>query len=214
MTPDFNKAATKAAEMLVKFNVRTSPISPLPILEQMTNVVALSFYDVGEISGHHDLSPVFGRNLDAITSMHTEADRTVYVVAYNSLLPFAVIQRALARELGHIVLNHDGINPDNTAEAECFAHHLLCPRPLIHAIQATGIRFTADILAKLTGVFDQSLVELRHSPATEVPDGLNRFVRNQFLPFVLNCFDFFRTTLAKDGSALADFGSFMDGYSE
>ena len=216
MTPDHNKAARLAAETLVKYGISTSPISPLPMLERMDNVIAASFSDISTSSGirWNALLPIFGKNRDAVTSLHTEDGHSVYVVAYNSLLPFSMIQRALARELGHIVMRHEGTSPENTAEAETFARHLLCPRPLIHAIQVTGIRITEDFLANMTGVFGQFLLDLRRTPETFVPAGLNRFVRSQFMPFIMNIFDFFRTVMPSDGSALVDFGSYMDGYEE
>jgi len=216
MIPDFTLAATAAAESLIKYNICTAPVSPLPILSRMNNVVVISFQDLSESSGmnRRDLIPLFGKCSDAITSVHTESGHPYYVVAYNSLLPFNIVQRALAREMGHIVLNHEGSSELSTAEANCFAHHFLCPRPLIHAIEATKLRLTVDLLANITGVFDQSLYALRRVPGTDVSAGLNRFVRNQFMPFVLNFFEYYQTVLPSDGSALADFGSFMDGYVE
>ena len=216
MMPDYNKAATKAAECLIKYNVKSSPVSPLPILEEMDDVIVVSFSDMGNASGlnKRDIMPLFGKNRDAVTSVHTENGRPFYVVAYDSLLPFAMIQRALAREMGHIVLRHTGCSEENTAEALCFAAHFLCPRPLVHAIQATCLRLSVDLLANLTGVFDQALQSMRRLPLTAVPAGLNRFVRNQFMPFVLNFFEYYQSVLPSDGSAVADFGSFMDGYEE
>lgn len=213
---DYNKAATKAAETLVRYGVKTSPVSPLPILEQMENVIALSFSDLSKSTGivKKDLLPLFGKNRDAITSIHTENGMPVYVVAYDTLLPFNLLQRALARELAHIVLKHTESTTDNAEEAECFVHHLLCPRPLIHAIQATGMRITVDLIANLTGACNQSLSSMRRIPGTDVPAGLNMFVRSQFMPFILNFFSYYQYVKPKDGSALADFGSYMDGYSE
>ena len=212
---DYDKAATKAAELLVRFNVRSSPISPLPILEQLGNVIVTTYADISDSSGicQRELIPLFGRNRDAITSIHEDGGNTVYIVAYNSFLPYSMIQRALARELGHIVLRHTESSQDNSAEAECFSYHLLCPRPLIHAIQTTGMRITKDMLASLTGIFDQHLSVMRKLPRTYVSPGLNRFVRNQFLPFVINFFDYCRAVM-NDGSAIADFGTYMDNYEE
>lgn len=216
MNPDYNRAATKASETIIKYGINTAPISPLPILEKMENVIITSFEDLCDFSGIKscDLKPMFGKNQDAVSSIHSENGKTWYVIAYNSLLPFSMVQRALAREMGHIVLNHDGSSPENIAEAICYSQHLLCPRPLIHAIQATGIRFTKDMLANLTGVFDQCLACIRHTPGTSVPPGMNRFVRGQFMPFVMNFFEFYTTVMPADGSALADFGTYMDLYEE
>jgi Zn-dependent peptidase ImmA (M78 family) len=42
-------------------------------------------------------------------------------------MPFDIVRKALARELGHIVLGHDGTRPEDVRnqEAECFAKVLL-----------------------------------------------------------------------------------------
>lgn len=216
MTPDFDKAAVKAAETLIKYGVKTAPVSPLAILESMDNVI-LSCYS--EMCDSSDLSPfdltcLFSKGEGAFSSVHTDGGRSWYVVAYNNLLPYSMVQQALARELGHIVLRHEGCSDENRAEAVCFAHHLLCPRPLIHSLQVTNMRLTTDVLANLTGVFHQCLACLRKTPGTIVPATMNRLIRSQFMPFVVNFFEYYTTARPEDGSALADFGSFMDLYEE
>ena len=144
MTPEFDKAATKAAETLVKYGIKASPVSPLKILEQMENVITISFSDLSDTSGlkRCDMLNMFGKNRDAISSFHHESGSKTYIVAYNRLLPSTMVQKALARELGHIVLHHEENSPENTSEAICFAQHLLCPRPLLRLVQAASMRFT------------------------------------------------------------------------
>ena len=182
----------------------------------MPNVIVISVSEMSNISGitHSDIVPMFGKNRDAICSIHKENEKQVYIVAYNNLLPFNIVQRALAREMGHIVLKHDTASKNNTEEALCFAQHLLCPRALIHAVQATGMRFTTDLLTNLTGACEQSIVYMRHIPETKVPYRLNRFILGQFMPFFRNFFDYYQTAKPKDGSGLVDFGTYMDGYTE
>ena len=218
MTPDYDKAATAAAQTLMKYGVKATPVSPLPILKRIDHVIVKSFAEMSDAAGmeRKDLVPMFGRNRDAISSVHTKEGRQIYVVAYNGMLPFNMVQRALARELGHIVLKHQDNTPENKAEAECFAYHFLCPRALIHFMQVTNVRITMDLLANLTGMFDQSLIYLRRIPETHVPANLNKFVRSQLMPFMFNLFDYYQYehVMLHDGSALADFGSFMDGYEE
>ena len=212
---DYDKAATKAAETLIKFGIKRTPISPLPILEQMENVIVVSFADLSETTGvsRSEILPLFGKNRDAVSSFHPNSEQPRYVIAYNSLLPFAMIQKALARELGHIVLKHEGTSEENN-EDKCFARHLICPRPLIHDIQATSMRVTTDLIANLTGVYDQMIVGMRRTPGTNVPAAINRFVSNQFRPFVINFFQYYQYVMPNDGSALVDWGTFMDGYVE
>ena len=218
MTPDYDRAATAAAQTLMKYVVKATPVSPLPILKRIDNVIVQSFTEMSDAVGmdRKDLVPMFGRNRDAISSLHTKDGRQIYVVAYNGMLPFNMVQRALARDLGHIVLKHRNNTPENAAEADCFAYHFLCPRALIRFMQVTNVRITTDLLANLTGMFDQSLIAMRRIPETHVPANLNKFIRSQLMPFMLNFFDYYQYehALIRDGSALADMGTFMGGYLE
>ena len=121
-----------------------------------------------------------------------------------------------AVDAGLVVLEHDGTLPEDVRmeEAKAFAHHLLCPRPLIYSIQKTGIRLTVDILGNLTGCYGTCLACMRRIPAVNVPPELNRKIRDNFMPYILNFFDFEIGETAADGSESADFGSYMDNYKE
>ena len=219
MTPDYESAALKAAEILIRFGIKTAPVDPLPILKQIPGVFVLSFEEMSEISSisRSSLLSMCGElNQDAVTTVNVEDNKLRYVVAFNQKLPSFVVQRALARELGHIVLGHDGTKPEEvrTSEAVCFANHLLCPRPLIHSIQSTGIRITTEVLGNLTGCYEYCLSCMRRIPAVHVPPELNRIIRDQFMPYILNFFEYQRIASRKDVSSLADFGTYMDGYEE
>ena len=219
MTPDFETAALRATETLIKYGISSTPVDPLPILKQIPGVLTVSYESM---STDMDLDrscmmSLFGeKNQDAFTSVYYKDGKPQYLVTFNQRLPHALIQRGLARELGHIMLGHDGSRPEavRNDEAKCFAHHLLVPRALIHAIQASGIRFTVEVLGNLTGCYDYCLTCMRKQPAVHVPADLNRAVRNQFMPHIVNFFQFQRYASLKDGSALADFGTYMDGYEE
>ena len=131
-------------------------------------------------------------------------------------LPQYLVQRALARELGHIVLGHDGSKPEDVrmAEAYCFAHHLLCPRPLIRAVRNSGIPFTIEVLGAMTGCYDRCLQRMRKTPPVHVPAELNRKVHFQFADYINNFLDYESYLMKTDESVLADFGTYMDGYEE
>ena len=47
---DYLKAATKAIEILIRYNIRKSPIMPLPILEKMDNVKVGTFAELHDVS--------------------------------------------------------------------------------------------------------------------------------------------------------------------
>ena len=219
MTPDYQRAATKAAETLIKFGINTAPVSPLPILKRLPGVLVVSFQKLSD-DVDHDRRCVIGMfgepNQDAFTSVNKKAGKTHYIVTYNQQLSQVFVQRALARELGHIVLGHDGTRPENVRneEAKCFANHLLVPRALIHMIQASGLRLTEEVLGSLTGCYHHCLSCMRKIPPVSVSPDLNRLVRDQFMPYFQNFFEFERYAAHADGSALADLGSYMDGYEE
>lgn len=219
MTPDYERAATAAAETLVKFGINSAPISPLPILKQLPGVLVVSYQDLSEqmemdrkcvmaAYGHH--------NQDAFTSVSIVNGKPHYIITYNQQLSQVLVQRSLARELAHIVLGHDGSRPVEVRdeEARCFANHLLVPRALIHALQASAVRVTVDVLGSLTGCYDYCLSCMRRIPAVHVPAELNRAVRDQFMPYFINFFEYHNSVAGRDGSALSDFGTYMEGYDE
>ena len=219
MTPDFQTAAVKAAEILIKYGINTAPVDPLPILKKYPGVLVVSFKEMAELSGfsRSSLLKACGEyNQDAVTMVKIEDGKLRYLVAYNQKLPQALVQRSLARELGHIVLGHDGSKPEDVRmeEAICFANHLLCPRPLIYSVMSTGIRITVEVIGNMTGCYDHCLACMRKIPATSVPPEMNRAIRDQFIDYIVSFFEYQKIAMKKDGSALADLGTYMDGYEE
>lgn len=219
MTPDYELAAVKAAETLIKYGISSAPVDPLPILKRTPGVFVMSFEDMSKKANveRKDIINLFGcNNQDAVTTVYVDHGSLRYVVTYNRMLPSMIVDRALARELGHIILGHDGSKPEDVRneEARCFAKHLLLPRALIHSISAAGLRITNVVINNLTGCNDQCLSCIRQLPPVRVPAELNRAVRNQFMPYILNFFTYQRVVMEADGSALADFGTYMQGYEE
>lgn len=219
MTPDYDRAATAAAKVLIKYGINTAPIDPIPIFKKAENFNVVTFTEMSSMIGmsRQDLVSTFeAENHDAVSSVYVKNDKKHYLVAYNMRLPQYIVQRALAREMGHIVLGHDGTRPEDVrnAEALCFAHHLLCPRALIHAIQAAGTKITVEVLGNTTGCYERCLIGMRRTPATHVPADLNRQIRAQFSDYINDFLDFQSFLSRDDESMIAKFGTFMDGYEE
>lgn len=219
MAPDYELAARKATETLIQFGITSAPVDPLPILKKIPGVLVLTFEDMSKKAQleRKDVMDLFGcANQDAVTTVFVNEDGLRYVVTYNRMLSSMIVDRALARELGHIILGHDGSKPEDVRneEARCFAKHLLIPRPLIHTIQAAGIRVTTEVMNNLTGCNDHCLACIRKLPPVHVSADLNRRVRDQFMPYIVNYFNFQRHAQQHDGSALADLGLYMEGYEE
>ena len=219
MTPNLERAATAAAETLIQHHVTSAPVAPLRILKATPGVIVLSFAELASGLGveRRELLGQYGDpNKDAFTLVKEVGGKLRYFVAYNLLLPEYLLQRAIARELGHIVLGHDGSRPLEVrmTEAMFFARHLLCPRPLIRAIQDADIPITVETLGLITGCYERCLVGLQKSHGVHVAKELNSMLREQFAAYVQN-FDDCRTILTQnDDSALVNFGSYMDNYEE
>ena len=220
MTPDFEKAAIMATETLIKYGVSTAPVEPMPIFKRIPGVLVLSF---SEISNMVDIDRkrikiLFGlENQDAVTSIKVDDGKLQYLVAYNQLLPFAMIQRSLARELGHIILEHDGSQPEDVRvmEAKAFSKHLLCPRALISAIEESGAHLTVEAFGCITGCYGRCQDFIRNNlPGTHVPAELNRKVKAQFADYIQNFVDYQSILVKRDKSQLVDLGAYMDGYEE
>ena len=219
MIVNYDRAATAATDILLRYNVTTAPVDPVRIFKLAPGFNLVTFAEMSGMIGvpRTDLIASFdASNHDAVTSVYLKDGKPNYLVAYNMRLPYYLIQRALAREMGHIVLGHDGSRPEEVrnAEAMCFAHHLLCPRPLIHELQETGVRITTEVLGNMTGCYERCLASMRRLPSTCVPAELNRRLREQFKPYLDEFLDFHSYLSQDDQSMIADFGSFMDGYEE
>lgn len=219
MTPDFDRAATAAAEILIKYGISTAPVDPIPIFKKADGFNVVTFTEMSHMVGvdRQDLISSFdASNHDAVSSVYLKNGKKHYLVAYNMRLPQYLVQRALAREMGHIVLGHDGTLPQDVrnAEALCFAHHLICPRALIHAIQESGAKITTEVLGNTTGCYERCLIGMRREPATHVPAELNRKIREQFADYLADFLDFQTFLSQEDDSMIANFGTFMDGYED
>lgn len=121
MEPDYQRAAQKAKELRA-----AGADCPLQILKSLQHVSAVSFAHASARYGidREVLMSMFDSgNQDAITMFRSGS----YLVIYNQKLPCETIRHAVARELGHIVMNHDGSRPEEVrmAEANYFAKEFL-----------------------------------------------------------------------------------------
>ena len=206
-------------ETLIENNITETPVDSLSILLQYPGVRVMSFTRFADHAGidRADLIPLFGENQDAAT-FHLDMPGLKdvrYVVVYNMRLPYEIIHRAVARELGHIVLGHDGVTRPadiRLAEAMCFAHHLISPRPVIKMLQR--IPLTMNVLTATTGCSDECVEGIRELPGVTVAPELNRKVRDQFSRGINEYIQFHEAAKKEDRSPVIDFGSYMDNYEE
>ena len=162
MTPDYETAARKATELLLKYKISAAPIIPIPILKDMyPKVVIVTFADMANDmnTDRRNIVMMFSDSQDAATIVRRKNGELQYIIAYNQRLPFYMLQRGLARELGHIILEHDGSKPEDVRakEALCFAQHFLCPRPVLMAVKNAGVPLTTEVVGNITGCFEHCI---------------------------------------------------------
>ena len=217
MTPNYDKAAIMATELLIEHAITAAPVSPFPMLKQRPNVLVVSFTEVSNSVGldRDEVISTFSKTQDAVTSCFIDDGEKNYIVAYNQRLPVHTAQRALARQLGHVMLEHDGSRPDDvrTAEETCFAYNLLCPRPLIRAVQEAGLEITLNVLTNMTSCDSDCVAGMKALHGGHVPPELNREVKALFADYVKN-FVSFRKSVTVDNSAPVDFGFYLEGYED
>ena len=218
--PDYVRAAIAAMQLLIDNNIAETPVNPLPILLNYPCVRVLPYTRMASEAGidRKELVPIFGNQDAATFHLNMPGMEDVhYVVVYNMRLPFEIIWRGIARELGHIILGHDGVTrrqDARMAEAMCFAHHLISPRPVIRILQQSGLPFTMNVLSSTTGCSDECVEDMRNIPGAHVPADLNRRVRDLFAPHLMEYIEFHRAAKKPDYSPVIDFGTFMDYYEE
>lgn len=219
MIPDYDRAATMAMKTLIDNHITETPIDSLSILLKQPGVRVMSFTRFATRAGieRHDLVPMFGGNQDAATfNLDMNLDGVRYVVVYNQRLPFDIVWRGVARELGHIVLGHDGqTRPSDVrlAEAICFAHHLISPRPILHMLRE-AVPLTMNVLTATTGCSDECVDEMRDIPGAHVAPEINRKVKELFARGITEYISFYKAAQKQDKTPVIDFGSFMEGYEE
>ena len=218
-TPDYDRAATAAMQLLVDNGYCKTPVRSMDILLSFPHVRVIPYTSAAMQAGidRQELLPLFGNQDAALFRLSMpELPDVNYVVFYNMLLPDEVVRRAVARELGHIVLGHDGITRSmeaRMAEALCFAHHLLTPRPVIHMLQQAG-PVTLNMLVETTGCAESCVEEMQTIPSASVPADLNRQVRALFAPHIAEYISYHHDRHFVDHSPVIDFGTYMTGYEE
>ena len=124
-----SRAAAMAYRVLIRRGVSALPVHPLEILSACRNTVVWADVTAAEqlkIPREALLRQL--ANAEAITFRQTIQGETRFIVVYREGGNPARLRFTLAHELGHRLL-HRGDEPNMEREADCFASHLLCPRP-------------------------------------------------------------------------------------
>ena len=84
MTPDFDRAATAAAEILIKYGISSAPVDPIPIFKRAYGFNVVTFTEISQKIGmdRQDLISSFtSENHDAVSSVYMKDGKPHYLVA-------------------------------------------------------------------------------------------------------------------------------------
>ena len=128
MNPDYRTAKRSAIETVIHLGD-----DPKAVLLKMRNVLLLS-YD----SENPDPMQT---GQDSYTLVNRKDDVLQYIIVYNQELALEHKRFTLARELAHVILQHDGTSPEAVwaEEADCFASYYINPLNIIEKFSVEKI---------------------------------------------------------------------------
>lgn len=128
-----------AYRTLLKLRINKLPVDILGICRRCKNTKVMTFREADKEFPDYSGFLIGGGPSESAFTMKPEiADIKWNFILYNDDMMYNSLQRlrfSLAHELGHIVLGHkDEHSFICEAEANCFAQHLLCPVPVVEAM--------------------------------------------------------------------------------
>lgn len=139
---DRARACRMAYRTLLAMGRRELPVDVVGILGRCRGTRVMSYSEAGQVLGQS----VYGiagalPSVQACTMVYEYGGTRLRIVLYNDDVCFGnrgSRRWSLAHELGHIVLGHREDGWAAEGEANCFAQHLLCPRPLLEVLPVPG----------------------------------------------------------------------------
>ena len=137
--PDYHRAARLAYRTLLKLRINKLPVDILGICKRCKNTNVMTFREADKEFPDYSGFLIGGGPSESAFTMKAEIEAIKWnFILYNDDMMYNSVQRlrfSLAHELGHIVLGHkDEHSFICEAEANCFAQHLLCPAPVVEAM--------------------------------------------------------------------------------
>ena len=148
MRPNYHRATRNAYRTLLATGVDRLPVDVTAICGRCRNTQVLSFREARCLND--EFEPLWdGPSRTAFTLRHTIESHTEYLILWNDeemSRNSGLYRFSLAHELGHIVMKH-GEDAGYVAELEanCFAQHLLCPRPVLEVLQPADYLEISDL---------------------------------------------------------------------
>ena len=202
-------AATQALRALVRFRISRTPIYPQQIMQASPLATMATFDGIAE-ADEEDLYPIVKHG-----EMTRKDGSQHYIFYVDRNAPIGHLSLSLAVALGHIYLGHDENHLDDAMEreAECFAAHMMFPRPVIRLLEERKYAFTEESFARIFGYCDWCIDSLQAAPKVTVSAELNRLVKDQFRPYV-DTLEEMNVLKPIARNRPLDLSRYMDGYED
>jgi len=204
-------AATQALRALNKYKISKTPIYSQQIIQESSLATMIAFGD--EVQNETFKS----QPLAIITEHKRKPDAYTYLFQVAKDAPIGRLNLTLAVELGHIYLGHSHKMLDKESErsGQCFAIHLLFPRPVIRLLQERGFVFTERTFSMIFGYCDWCLNGIINAEPVAVSAELNRLVKEQFAPYIdtLEEYGLLHKNIYNN-EELLDLSNYMAGYED
>ena len=136
--PDYLRAARLAYRTLLKLRIDKLPVDILGICSQCKNTKVMTFRNAEIEFGLPDGYFISNGPSESAFNNHRQiGDIRQNIILYNDDRMANSLPRlrfSLAHELGHVLMKHEGNSMIFEMEANCFAQHLLCPAPVVEAL--------------------------------------------------------------------------------
>lgn len=183
--PDLDRARGMALRVLADRRITTLPVDPLSLLRQCRRTQVFTRGEAAEHLGMTDAEfDSIYNEAEAFTLVEGKGAARSYAVVYPVDGNPARLRFTLAHELGHIVLHPHGTDPAAEKEADVFASHLLCPRPVLQRMAQRFAPLTAEQAAAAFYVSIGCARSLRMDVGRWMQEELWRVVDEQLRPAV------------------------------
>lgn len=170
MNKNMIDSAKTALELLIQQNIRRFPVDMQTLIKQIPNIKLLTYRQAAaqlEMT-LEELEWLFPSQ-DAFTLRAMKNTEKRFLICYQDQVSPARKRFTLAHELAHVLLEHGNEGSTEDAQANCFAQHLLCPRPVLRLLSPDGAPLSQEVLCKTFGLSPTAIRRVLASPSP-LPD--------------------------------------------
>ena len=218
---DCTTAATQATRALIKFGISRTPIYPQHILQHSQYASVITFGSDSEYDEIVLNTKTFfsSRANDFFMTLPyiNKNGEDQYLFAMKRNAQIGKLKLSLAVELGHIYLGHTAMMRNGSRkqqEAECFATHLVFPRPVIQLLMDRGFVFTKRTFSRIFGDCEWCLDSILTAAPVTVSAELNRLLKEQFVPYIDTLEETGLLKIPTYNAPVLDLSRYMEGYEE